>query len=475
MTGSTTPPKTQVHIRGRGSPVAAAEEIVALAEWAAGVEAADIDDAVYRQAAIVVCDDLAAMVSARDDPVLSKVCDRLLRDGGRPVATVFRGGRPRTDRYSAALANGAAGPWNELDEGSRRVSCHAGVYALPALLAEAEAEGTSTRETLRCLIVAYEVVTRYALAFPQRSLLLHPHASLCAIGAAASIAAARRYDPVLFLAALTTSTTLVNPGPFDHAVRGSLIRNMWTAHGAWAGLRAADWALCGITGSTESPRDVFHHVFQCECDPDRLVADLGQDWLINHNFQKIYPCCQYAHSMVEAIEGLVPTLEKGVKLRNCENVVIEIHEHGQRLNEVHPETILAARFSVPHIAAVAAIHGRVDVETLSPASLLDPEVVDLRQRVSILPFEPPLPPPNDRPARVRFRFSDGSQYHAECLCARGSPSTPFGFEIIRRKVAGLCEEVYPRMAEVMDRLADLDEALFRSSWDNVVARITGET
>lgn len=474
MTNSTTPQKARVHIPGSGSPVAAAEETAALTEWASGVEAADIDDAVYRQAAIVVCDDLAAMVSACDDPVLSKVCDRLLRDGGRPVATVFRGGRPRTDRYSAALANGAAGPWNELDEGSRRVSCHAGVYTLPALLAEAEAERLSTRETLRCLIVAYEVVTRFALAFPQRSLLLHPHASLSAIGAAASIAAARRYDPVLFLAALTTSVTFVNPGPFDHAVRGSFVRNMWTAHGSWAGLRAADWALCGISGLAESPHDVFHDVFQCECDPDRLVADLGQDWLINHNFQKIYPCCQYAHSMVEAIEELVPTLAKGVELRNCENVVVEIHEHGQRLNEVHPETILAARFSVPHIAAVAAIHGRVDVETLSPASLLDPEVVDLRQRVSILPFESPLPPPNDRPARVRFRFSDGSQYQAECLCARGSPSTPFGFETIRRKVAGLCEDVYPRMAQVMDRLADLDEGLLGSSWDNVVARITGE-
>ena len=454
---------------------ATAEQMAKLTDWSAAVDATDIPDAVYRQAAIVVCDDLAAIVSARNDPVLSKVHDRLLGDGGKPVATVFRGRRPRTDRYSAAAANGAAGPWNELDEGSLRVSCHAGIYTLPALLAEAEAEGLSTREVLRCLVVAYEVVTRIALAFPQPSLILHPHASLSAIGAAAATAAARRFDGALYFAALTMSATLVNPGPFDHAVGGSLVRNMWTAHGAWAGMRAADWASCGISGLPEGPRSVFHDVFGFGCEPDSLAANLGQDWLINYNFQKIYPCCQYAHSMVEAIESVVSTLPDGVELRNCEKVVVEIHQRGQYLNQKDPGTILAARFSIPHIAAVAAVHGRIDSETLSPKSLKDSEIANLRQRVSIRSFEPPMPPPNDRPARVQFEFSDGTQYQAECLCARGSPSTPFGFETIRRKVAGICLDVYPQLPEVMDRLAGLDDDLLGLSWDDTVSQITGET
>jgi len=454
---------------------ATAEQLARLAEWAAGIRAAAIPDTVYRQAAIVVCDDLAAIVSARNDPVLAKVRDRLLGDGAAPVATVFCGGRPRTDRYTAAVANGAAGPWNELDEGSLRVTCHAGIYALPALMAEAEAEGLSTRELLRCLIVAYDVVTRIALAFPQPTLILHPHASLSAIGTAAAIAAARRYDAELFFATLTMSATFVNPGPFDHAARGSFVRNMWAAHGAWAGMRAADWASCGISGLPEGPGTVFHDVFGSGCEPDCLVSELGQDWLINDQFQKIYPCCQYAHSMIEAIEGIIPTLPDGVDLRNCEDVTVEIHERGLLLNDTDPETILGARFSIPHIAAVAAARGRIDSETLSPDSLHDPEIADLRRRVSLRPFEPFMPPPNDRPARVRFRFPDGSQYQAECHCARGSPSTPFGYEAIRQKVDGICDAVYPRIPEVMDRLADLDDRLLSSSWGDVVSLITGET
>jgi 2-methylcitrate dehydratase PrpD len=308
-----------------------AEGITALAEWAAGLAAAEVPDAVYRQAAVVLCDDLAAIVSARDDPVLAKLRDGLLRDGGRAEATVFSGGRLRTDRYSAALANGAAGPWNELDEGSRRVPCHAGIYAVPALLAEAEAEGLSTRETLRALIVAYDIVTRFALTFPQPSLKLHPHASLSAVGAAAAIAAARRYDAAAFLAALTTAATLVSPGPFDHAVLGSFARNIWVAQGAWAGLRAADWAPCGISGLAASPQAVFRDIFGCDCVADHLTRDLGADWQINHNFQKIYPCCQYAHSMVEAFEILAAGLPEGIDLRDSAAIEVEIHESGLRL------------------------------------------------------------------------------------------------------------------------------------------------
>jgi hypothetical protein len=85
-----------------------------------------------------------------------------------------------------------------------------------------------------------------------------------------------------------------------------------------------------------------------------------------------------------------------------------------------------------------------------------------------------MPPPNDRPARVRFRFPDGSQYQAECHCARGSPSTPFGYQTIRQKVDGICNDVYPRFPDVMDRLADLDDRLLASSWGDVVSLITGE-
>jgi len=445
-----------------------------LIQWAAERDAVEIPDRVIRQASLVLCDDLAAIISARDDPMLAGLYDRLLRDGSTPVATVFRGGRLRTDRYNAALANGAAAPWNELDGGSRRVPCHAGTYALPALLAEAEAAAMPTREMLRCLVVAYEVVTRIALSFPHPSLHFHPHGYLAAIGAAAAIAAARHLVAGQFRDAISIASTLINPGPFGHAVQGSFVRNMWVGTGSWAGLRAVDWAASGVSAPADSVRDVFLGMLGFGCEPDGLVKDLGKDWQILHNFQKIYPCCQYAHSTIEAITSLTHRLPMNADWRECETLIVEIHEKGRLLDERHPGTTLAARFSIPHIAAVAAIRGRVGSDTLDVASLTDPDVVRLRDRVVMRAYEPALPPPDDRPARVSAVFSDGRRVQAECLRAAGSPDNPLNLETIRQKVASICQSVYPRFPETMDQLVALDEGALDASWETVVSGFAGD-
>ena len=109
----------------------------------------------------------------------------------------FNGRGGKADRFSAAVANGAAADWCELDEGYRRATCHAGLYVIPALIAEAEATGASTEEILRALVLGYEVAARFARAFPPKVLVLHPHASLAAIGAAAGVGALRKLDAAL--------------------------------------------------------------------------------------------------------------------------------------------------------------------------------------------------------------------------------------------------------------------------------------
>ena len=161
-------------VEERAGAADAADGVTMLGRWAAGVDFDSLPDAVWRRAALVVADDLAAVVAARDEPELRPLHDRLLSAGGAAEATVFRGGRPRTDRYSAAVANGAAADWCELDEGYGKVPCHGGLCVLPALWAEAEVGEYTVREMLRALAVGYEVVIRFARAFPFPDQTLHP-------------------------------------------------------------------------------------------------------------------------------------------------------------------------------------------------------------------------------------------------------------------------------------------------------------
>src|SRR5438874_2474460 len=89
------------------------------------------------------------------------------------------------------------------------------------------------RRAALVLAVGYELCGRFARGFRFAELVLHPHASLAAVGAATGVAALRRLDAATFLAAVTAASTMVAPGPFNHAVLGALVRNVWPAAGAW--------------------------------------------------------------------------------------------------------------------------------------------------------------------------------------------------------------------------------------------------
>ncbi|MBI4183937.1 MAG: MmgE/PrpD family protein [Proteobacteria bacterium] len=447
------------------------EGVRALAAWAAGVGFEDLPEAVVRRTALLVVDDIAAMIAARDEPELRALVERLLAASGPAEATIFLGGRRRADRASAALANGFAATWCELDEGNRRSVCHGGLYALPAAIAEAEATGLPTAEVLRAVAVGYEVAVRFTRAFRFPSLPVHPHAAYGGIGAAAAVAAARRLDAKSFLDALTNASALVIAGPFNHVVEGAMIENAWPGVAAWLGFKCADWAACGLSGLLSSPYDTYARVLGAATEPERLGEGLGRDWAVADGYNKLYGCCGFALPIVEAVLPLVRGLPPRRTAAEIEGVVVESHRLGLALSERAPRTTLGARFSLPHIVAAACVYGHAGGEAFSRASLADPEVVRLRERVELRPFAPEMPWPNDRPARVRLVFRDGTAVVGECLSAPGGPDNPYPAEVVLEKARGLAGAVYPGYAGVAARLVALEEGLVRRPWAELVGEL----
>src|SRR5436190_17618922 len=111
-----------------------AQGVRALTHWAAGMRFEDVPAPALERAVRVLADDLAAMIGARSEPEVEAFHARTLARAKVSEATIFRGGRPRTDLLSAVVANGVAADWLELDEGYRLAPCHAGLYVVPSLL-----------------------------------------------------------------------------------------------------------------------------------------------------------------------------------------------------------------------------------------------------------------------------------------------------------------------------------------------------
>lgn len=440
-----------------------------LADWSAGLTPDAVPADIRRRAALILWDDLGAMLAARDEPEVRALRRKIAESGGRAEATVFDGGSTRTDRYSAALGNGSAADWCELDGGFRPVVCHAALYVLPALLAEAEAADAAVPDLLAALVVGYETVARVAKAFSFPALKLHPHGGLATIGAAAAVAHLRGHDAATRLDALTSAATLVVPGPFGHAVEGALVRNVWPGHCAQNGLRAVDWAEIGIAGTSSSLRAVFCDILGAEAEPEALSADLGSDWAVSQGYHKMHACCQYAHSTVEAIQGALDG--HVLDAADISEIRIETHEKALKLENAAPRTTLAAKFSMQHVAAATLLTGAADAGAFHPDTLSDAGFAAVRDRVTLVPFEPALPAPEDRPARVRITLGSGRTLTGECRSARGGPDRPFTPDEIREKGRRSIDAAYPGGA---DRLAPiLGGAGDGLRWGSLVRDMTG--
>lgn len=433
----------------------------------------DLPDDVRLRAAAVFCDDLSAMIAARNEPELQALRAQLLRAGGVAEATLFDGAMPanRTDRYSAALANGTAADWAELDGGYRAVVCHAALYCIPALLAEAEASENTLLELLLALVAGYETIARVAHAFSFPGLVLHPHGGLATVGAAAAVARLRGLDPEKTFAAITSAATLCLPGPFNHAVSGALIRNAWPGLCAQNGIRAVDWAPIGLTGGPWSLTEVFADIFGGAVEVGALDESLGKDWKIAGGHHKIHACCQYAHSTVEAVLAAIPEFQ----FDPAEIVRIDVATHwrGRRLDRPQPRTSLAAKFSIQHIAAATLFYGHAGASAFTGASLTDPGMVRLRDLVAIRAYPEELPWPNDRPSQVAITLTDGRQAVGECLSAPGGADLPLGPDIIRGKILENILPAYPSAMDTIDRILRVESTLMTKEWREILDDLIG--
>ena len=140
------------------------------------------------------------------------------------------------------------------------------------------------------------------------------------------------------------------------------------------------------------------------------------------------------------------------------------------LDNREPATSLAAKFSIPHIAAAACLYGHAGAEAFAGARLNEAPLAHLREKVELAPFDNVPAWPNDRPARVTVTLDDGSAHASECISARGGPDKPFGPDIIEAKINGIMAPAYPNAVATMKQCIALDGSLLKESWRNMVTR-----
>src|SRR5262245_59620810 len=271
-----------------------------LSRFAAEVRLSDLSDRAREHMRWVLADCLPVIAAGMQVDEMKALGATHLDMAATGHAWVIGTGR-RAAALDAALLNGTAGTWLELDEGNLYAKGHPGIQVVPAAVAVAQESAVSGAELLLAVSLGYEVCARISRAARVR-MLVHPHGTYGVIGAAVAVGRLRRFTPTAIRELLNVSATMGMATSRKTLVDGATVRNIYTGHSGFMGIMAVRLVEAGFTGETDGVRSIFGHVLSDGFDSDAVVADLGREWLLADGYFKLYPTGRYVHSAIDALE-----------------------------------------------------------------------------------------------------------------------------------------------------------------------------
>ncbi len=403
---------------------------------------------VRERAVWVLADTLAAIVAGSAEPELRAMARMLSASG---TASLPGLGLARS-ADAAALINGTAGTFLEMDEGNRYSRGHPAVHVLPAALALAEEDGRAAGDFLAGLVVGYEVGSRMGAASTLRG-PLHPHGTWGTIGAAAACARVAGLSVAQLREVINVGASMSIATSKKTMFEGGLVRNVYAGLANRNGLLAARLVGCGFTGESDGPGSLLGAIVSDRFDADGVVAGLGHDWHLLQNYFKLHSCCRYNHGTLDALDRLAA---RGELPAAADVVRVEVDTYGlaAELIEPAPRNTLAAKFSLPFAVATRLVNGGSALDSFTWSAVNDPAVRALAGRVRIREDAAMTARlPAERPARVTITDRAGRVVIAEVGVNRGDDADPYRSDELRGKFLGLCSRVWP-LAHAEALLAD---------------------
>ena len=196
-----------------------------LSEFVCGTTLEDLPAEVVDRGRWIFADCLCAIAVGMQAPEMERLVRRMVPSSASGKASLIgRGGT--ADPLLAALINGCAGTWLELDECNLAAKGHPAIQVVPAAIAVAEACEASGRDLLLAVILGCEVCARIGRATRMRH-ALHPHGTHGTIGAAVAVARLKGCGQAELRRRINIAATLGLATSRRTVVEGATVRNVY--------------------------------------------------------------------------------------------------------------------------------------------------------------------------------------------------------------------------------------------------------
>ena len=446
----------------------------------------DLPPEVIDRAKGVTLQALASALVAHDMPASRQALALMQEEeaGGGGVATVLCSGAKLT-KAGAAFVNSemilAGGKWDTF-----RMLTHPGTAILPAALVAAELAGGSGKAFLTALAAAYEVMERMAAEFIPTVMSRGFHAGpvFGIFGAAVAAAKLGGLDAEQVHGAIAQCVNLASGNLEGIRSGGRSLREGGAVRNALLAVALAKQGTPGGETTLEGEAGFYHsyagsnrgelrYSFTGDnrADMATITAGLGKEWIFLETLYRIYSTAGYNIAHVDVTAALCR--EHNIAYADIDRIEAVVNwfetEYPSPLFPIATRGLGAAPGvgSTPYFTAYGAVTGGYPMlrgDRPGPGESDPPEVLDLMQRVTIIPvvrrtlFGP----------RITVFTKDGRSFTKEGT----GREFVFDFETLARRLApiepGLA--VGPaRYAELTDTCRRLDEI------DNAAQRLIGLT
>ncbi len=377
---------------------------------------------------------------------------------GPPQASLL-GRHERFDIMNAAFVNGVASHIFDYDDTHLKTIIHPAGPVVPAILALAEYHPVSGQDFLNALVLGVETACRIGNAvYPN-----HYDAGWHITGTAGPFGAAAAAGKLLGLSEQQMRWALGLAASQPVGLResfGSMTKSFNPGRAASNGLFAALLAARNFTSSDSmiEARRGWANTISTKQDYREITEGLGQRYEAALNTYKPFACGIVTHPAIDAAiqlrnqYALTPDQIASVQLR-ANPLVLEL------TGKKSPQIGLEGKFSIYHVIAIALVEGAAGPKQFSDRAVRDPQVVALRNRVSVQTDAKILPEQGDLTITLR----DGRILHKFIAHAVGSVEVPMSDAQLERKVEDLCEGILPdarvrHLVETCWQVSRLDNA-----------------
>lgn len=429
-----------------------------LSDYICQMRLEDLPPAVTERGCRIVADCLPLTAAGMQIREMREFARRQLACEPKGAASVIGFG-VRTEPKIAALLNGTAGTWLEMVEENLYAKGLPAIQVVPAALAIAEEQRASGRDLLLAVILGYEAGCRISRA-TKTKMALHPSGTFGVICAAVAAAKLLGLDARAMTEVINVSATLGLATSRKAIIDGATVGRVYSGESGYQGILAVEMVQSGITGEVDGTQSVYGSIYadspevvsripqmpKASFEPERVIANLGTEFLITEGFIKMHACARSIHPALDLIEDVMAHCPGGrLDPREIERIDFNAYISPTTLHGKTPQTPFAARFSLPFAVASLIYHGRGALANFGEEAFANPVIHALAQRVEIrenpeytklFPFK--------QPCDVSVTLKDGRVLEARAEYTRGDPKNPRSTAELTTKFFDVAQLVWER-------------------------------